>query len=431
MLLVIPRVHLADAQTQVLELEKQHPDRRLDLAGAETIEAVTDDPRLLSIERSSAAAYVARKAWKAKRSVWVEVPALLVLMALLFYLVAPAKYMPWYDDNPAFTLANQANSSLDVFNRDSVLLWADTMPCVLAELYNHPFLMTKMARTYDIDNDGKNEVVTFPKYGELCDEQGWVRVYSYDGSLKSELFGGFPGDDELDQPEIMYDGYSLHVEPINGSPEIITEITKVLGALSCLRLFDSVGNCRGSYVNDGATSFRLAQDINGDSQDELFFLNFYNPLQCASLLVLRSDTVYGESPRPSDTSQPSGNQLAYVLFPVSDLGKVPNEMIQITNAPGIQGVEPAGTRSVNAYTMESSVLPQASIIYTIDDRLRVVKATANGSYKRRCEELEETGLLPSIQDWPDYQSHLRDAVIYWTDTGWITEGQLRAAEDAR
>lgn len=430
--LVIPRKHLADAQAHVLVLEKRHPDRRLDLAGAETLEAVTDDPRLLSTERSSAATYVARKAWKAKRSVWVEVPALLVLLAVLFSLVAPARYMPWFDDNPAFTLANQTNSSLDVFNRDSVLLWTDAMPCTLAELYyDYPVLAANMARTFDIDGDGRNEVLALPKYGELCDEQGWIRVYSHDGRLRSGLFAGFPGDENLDNPEIMYDAYSLYVEPINGSPGIITEITKVLGALSCIRLFDSAGNCRGSYVNDGATSFRMAQDINGDLQDELFFLNFYNPQLCASLLVLRSDTVCGESPPPSDSTQLGGNQLAYVLFPVSDLGKVPGELISESNAPGIHGIEYSGTGQVYAYVSESSKLPPASIIYTVDARFRVTGATANNSFKRRYRELVDAGSLPPVDDWPNFEAIARDAVIYWTDTGWVTEGQLRAAENAR
>ena len=39
-------------------------------------------------------------------------------------------------------------------------------------------------------------------------------------------------------------------------------------------------------------------------------------------------------------------------------------------------------------------------------------------------------VLPPIDDWSTYQFYYRDAVTYWIDSSWITEGELRAAEAA-
>ena len=348
---------------------------------------------------------------------------------ILTCIVTPTKYMPWFDDNPAFTLANQPNNSLDVFNRDSVLLWSDTLPCELLEVVSNPSLIARMGCTIDIDNDGMNEIVTLPQYRQLCSDQGWLHYYSYDGRPLYDRFAGFPGDDKSDSLHNEYGGYGLYLVTIQNEPAIITEITKDQGAPSCIRLFDADGQSRGSYINGGATGFRLAQDICGDEREELFFLNFYNRMNCASLLVLSSDSINGVSPLYNNSLEKQDNQLAYVLFPVTVLGKVPNELISESNQPGIQGVQAAGDHRVDVYVNESSKLPQACIIYTFDRRLRVIKATENNSYRRRYRELVDAGFLQPIDNWSEFENQLRDAVTYWTDSGWVTEGQLQAVED--
>jgi hypothetical protein len=96
-LLVIPREHITDAWAYLSELESLFPGRKLELVGAESLKAIVSDPRLVPSERSSTPAYLARKAWRAKRSAWVEYPAVLILAAILFYIIAPARWMPWFD----------------------------------------------------------------------------------------------------------------------------------------------------------------------------------------------------------------------------------------------------------------------------------------------------------------------------------------------
>jgi hypothetical protein len=74
--LVIPREHITDAWQYLSELEKKHPDRTLELVGADMLDTVAADPRLVPTERLSVSTYFARKAWQAKRSTWVETPGL-------------------------------------------------------------------------------------------------------------------------------------------------------------------------------------------------------------------------------------------------------------------------------------------------------------------------------------------------------------------
>jgi hypothetical protein len=69
------------------------------------------------------------------------------------------------------------------------------------------------------------------------------------------------------------------------------------------------------------------------------------------------------------------------------------------------------------------------LIYTIDHRLRVVKVAMNDCLVTYRRQLVAEGKLEPIEDARAYFDSLRDAVTYWTDSGWITEGQLRAAEN--
>ena len=58
--LVIPRQHVEQAWKHSLGLEKEYPDRMLELVGAESLEAVMANPQVVSRQRSSLPAYVAR-----------------------------------------------------------------------------------------------------------------------------------------------------------------------------------------------------------------------------------------------------------------------------------------------------------------------------------------------------------------------------------
>jgi hypothetical protein len=148
-LLVVPRDHLSDAWEYVAQLETQHPGRKLDLVGADTLDAVANDPRLLVPRRLSLPLHIARKGWKAKRSAWVEVPGLIVLAGLLFALAAPAKWMPWFDWNPA-TLRPTAKG-ISALNARGQEVWARSFPC--------PCIDTASRWVADdIDDDGKREL---------------------------------------------------------------------------------------------------------------------------------------------------------------------------------------------------------------------------------------------------------------------------------
>jgi hypothetical protein len=184
----------------------------------------------------------------------------------------------------------------------------------------------------------------------------------------------------------------------------------------------------GSYVNAGGTALKHFGDFNNDGKTELFFLNYFNPLHCTSLAVFDADSVIGASPPITDTciSKVAGyasSALCFVLFPTSDLGQ--KDVADGRSQPYKNGIIQSGDGLINAYLSESNASPDACLIFSLDNRFRVTHITPSEQYVKRRGELIAGGRLENI-DLGDLLNRLRDSVKYWTDSGLVTEAQLRA-----
>jgi hypothetical protein len=68
------------------------------------------------------------------------------------------------------------------------------------------------------------------------------------------------------------------------------------------------------------------------------------------------------------------------------------------------------------------------IQYFIRPSLRLDHATANDDFKKLRQSGDSAMGLSPVTNWGEYESARAAAVKYWTDSGWVTEGQLRASE---
>jgi hypothetical protein len=433
--LVIPRNHITTAWEYLTELEKETAGTisteqgngstggRLELMGAETLDSIVSDPRLLPRTRSSATSYLARKAWQTKRSAWVEIPALLALAMILFILIAPARWMPWFDRQPEYSRFNVVDNRLEVLNRDSILIWSSPIDC---KIYGDE--LAERRKIYDIDGDGKNEVLVLTPTLDNCQERGMLTCYSSRGKMLFRRFCGILNEYPGDSSSVLFEALRLNAIANHGNPIIITEVFADDPGCAHIALWNSRGDRIGWYINWGGSRFCLAHDIDHDGHDELFFLNYNNPMNCVALLVLKPDSSSGISPpydSPERESVKRGNQLAYILFPPTDLGRVHGELRNEYNEPGSEGVREDVNGQFKAYAGESNQGSGIEMIYILNDRLRVVNAEATDQFIKRRRELVKDEKLPPQDQY--YYSRLRDSSRYWAGSGWVTEGQLRTA----
>ncbi|MEZ5358839.1 MAG: hypothetical protein R3F48_08400 [Candidatus Zixiibacteriota bacterium] len=433
--LVIPREHMAVAMNQVSRMEEQHPEQRLDLIGMGNLEEIISDPRLVSIEHLSIPRYLVCKTWRAKRSIWIEGLALIVLLVTLICLVLPGKFMPWFDTNPFYAISNPNTNSLEAYNRDSVLIWSDVLECAISPTTSPAVWSTSYGQTYDFDKDGRNEIVFLPRIDEFCADRSFIRYYSHDGHLiwkrYAAILGKYPGD----TAGVQYDAGYLKIIETGGRPIIVSITNQEMPARSHIQFWNSNGESVGWYLHWGHVAVQNTLDIDKDGNKEILFTGFNNIHKCTSLLVLALDSISGFSPLELGVKDKypwwtSGNQLAYILFPKTDIGNTNGELPIGYNSPGPNGIRLSDDGQIQVYISETEANNQRpQLIYTIDNHFRVIRVAMNDFLIAHRNQLINEGKLPSISDRTEYLNSIRNAVIYWTDSGWMTEGQLRKSEN--
>jgi hypothetical protein len=404
---------------------------RLELVGADHLDTVATDPRLLPTERSSAPAYAVRKAWKAKRSAWVEVPVMLGLLYALTCVIFP-KARCWFDWKPSKVTVTE--SGFQVANRDGHFLWEKTFDSEFDALHS-------VCRVEDIDGDGMPEVAFMPAADKgPFQEQNSVFVF---GTAKVWMFshpelrfsrictidGKYPGE-EPNQPYWP----QLEIVDTGGGIILITGCMRSEPARNHLRMWSSTGDSLGWYINSGACGFRLAIDFNGDGRRELFFTplnNRVDPKSCC-LLVLPLTGSRGVSP-PYDagpeydlSSVERGNQLTYMLFPPTDIARESKDPYNDVTA-----LRAEGNGMLLLATWETDQQPVRGMRYFIRSDFRVDHVSADDVFMRVRAIGDPVAGMEPVTDWDAYFGACLQAVTYWAGSGWVTEGQLRAAEKSR
>ncbi len=421
--LVVPRENMTRAWECLSELESRCPGRKLELVGADTLDTVAGDPRVVPGSRLSPLGYTARRMWNAKRAPAVEVTALVAALYFLLYLVIPPRYMPWFDRNPAYAGFNEAENSLEARNRDSLLIWSEPFQCKLSAAGWSELIVVR-----DLDGDGMNEVLFMPLTTEASSQRDWLYCFSADHQLRFKRYCAIRGQYPGDTAGVSYDPEHLNIVSVAGKSVIITEVAGNSPGRSHIRLWDACGDSLGWYINAGASRFVKTQDLDADGREELLFLNFNNRMNCTALLVLDLDSnVVGVSPPYQDSVYDlsrvrPGSQAQYALFPVTDLGKL--DLANAYNAPGTEGVRENTKGIINVYVGESAHADDVRAIYSLDFSLRVVGVTFSDQFRKRRNDLVREGRLTSV-DWSQYADDVRDSVLHWCSGSWVGELQLR------
>jgi len=414
--LVIPRENITQAWTYLSELESRHPSRKLELVGADTLDTVAGDPRLVPRERISSFGYAARRVWKAKRAPTVEVSVLVAAVAILLFIM-----WPYFDRNPSSVRI--AGNGFEALNKYGKGLWAKTYPC-------DSLLAGLTWGVADLDADGLNEILFSPYAGHLVGKGTWLEVFKSNGDtlfsrdmvIRNEYVGDSVPPDQL----VYYTPY-VTVAHLKQGQLIITGAFQHNPARQHIKIWNPDGSLRGWYINAGGVSLETVIDLNGDGREELIFKAFNNRMMCSGVFAIRADSSYGCSPPYGDSSYQigwvkRGNQAAYTLFPVTDVGKI--DLPQSYNSVTRFGEASGGVFVTSVHESKPSL--DATVDYYLDDGLRLLRVSANDQFRKRRDDLVASGSLPAFS-WSEYDSRLGDTVIYWTDSGWVSQRQSRSS----
>lgn len=421
---VVPSEQAARANLVTEELRKSHPRRRLHVIPAETLEDVLSDLNVVRSEKVPPGKYIARKIIKHARATKVQVPLLVILLYSFVCILFP-KARFWFDWNPAYLTVNSAHNGIEISNADSIPLWSVDYECESID----PESAWKIG---DIDNDGKHEVAFSPKalFGAFCSSATNLYVYKDNGDLlfsrNCSILGQYPGD-----TLIQRDRGVGQIAFVNNDvrTNILTTIALCFPSRTHIRLWSGSGDSLGWYVNAGAikVSDGTFASVNGLGY---VFIGINNRSGAACLFVLPEDQFYGVSPPYTDPEYDlsgviRGNQIAYVIFPPSD---VSDTLRLAYNESALLEIEPNSFIKVSVAETRKDA-PAPMLIYYMDQNLRVYAVRASDVFLTYRENKFPLDILSSV-GWDDYLANMRDSVQYFTDSGWVTEGQLRAAEQS-
>ncbi|MCH7691656.1 MAG: hypothetical protein IIA17_11520, partial [candidate division Zixibacteria bacterium] len=116
-------------------------------------------------------------------------------------------------------------------------------------------------------------------------------------------------------------------------------------------------------------------------------------------------------------------QLHYVIFPKSPLADAIGYLYNTTG-----GIFVRTDGLLEVYVAESYNLYGYSYIdYFLDSNFRVTDVKGEDRFVEFWQSLAKENKLPPLEGWIGYEGKLFNNVMYWTDSGWVTEGQFRDA----
>jgi len=415
--LVLPGENLEAAQACVDELQAEYPRRRLILVGANTIAEVIENRNIVRAEKVCMGQFVTRRVVKYSRATKIQVPILLALLYALICLIYPKAWLG-FDWNPQYVTVTERG--FNALNIDSVRLWSVEYEC--------DAIGTKSKwRIGDLDSDDANEIAFAPMALETlaCDCEGFVFVYDKNGNLKFKrsctVVDEYPNSDWRSPVGIKFANSG-------DSSIIITTTNQSYPTQAHIRFWSTTGDSLGWYINAGMAmaNDKFSFSINDST---VIFVGINNGLGSTVLFAIRPESSIGVSPPYSHpdldlTGVTPGNQKCYILFPPTDLNR---HYGKLYNSPHLVVVEPDGL--IRVETNERCELPMQSVFYYLDTDFRVVNVKLSDTFMEARSAITDIGSVSAI-DWAAYTANLRDSVRYWTDSGWVTEGELRAVEDS-
>ncbi|MEZ5357700.1 MAG: hypothetical protein R3F48_02645 [Candidatus Zixiibacteriota bacterium] len=420
--MVLPRENLVTAHAYLEKLNREYPRRRLHLIAVERLDEVVADRNVLRSEKVCAGQYVIRKAGSYSRLGRIQIPLMIALLYILVCLVYPKVWIG-FDWNPESLNLNETHDKALVYNENGSLLWQLPLDCGPVKDIAYDF--------FDLNGDGRKELMFLRTVDEAvpCSTSAQLKVYDPDGnfmwSRQCNLVALYPGDSAADQ---YYIGARLFTANTALGPIIVTDVAQSYPGRAHIKIWSADGELMGRYVHAGHPRAYFAWDSDGDGIEELFVIAINNPFEAMGVFSLPLKGCLGVSPpyeAPGlDLSWVKrGNQLHYVVLPTSDVTQADTIPYNTAVSFGIIG---GGGFHVDIIESFSGSSWRS---FCFDSTFRVTRVRLSDNFWTQRKKYVEGGFLPPLERH-DYIQMVHESVLYWADSGWVSEKDLQAADNS-
>ncbi len=426
--LVIPKANEAEAQETLDQLHESYPSRRLELIPVRTLKDVFANRIAIDQKQRTVVQRVGRKAKAHQTKITVMALVVIVLMVAGYLLLG----VDW-DRNPADVKMD--GNYYHIRNKKGNELWTKMIGTESQQFSNTELKRwldqhgnVKTWVIYDLNNDGKNEVlITHPVdvkgYGNRLD------CYNSDGTLKWQrpLGKSIVTTDENYSDE-LYRIASIWVGVLDSTatPKIITLLNAVFDFQSFVNILDAGGNPQSEYFHTGLLNRFTVREDTGTSRKAIFLSGTNNSFNSPVLAVLDPRFADGCSPHDYDHElisplMKAAREKYYIIFPQTDIRKIVNDdtnppAMLATSEGGLLSVIVIETRSLNFMGVQGSY--NATIRYEFNRCMAIEHVKFSSEYGKGRAYLVKKGKL-KLQADSVYKKSIIDGFRSWDGDGFV------------
>lgn len=411
---VIPEDNIVEAKEILSELQKEYPQRKLELIPCANFKSLFQNLAVVEVHKLKL-----KEKFKANYRRYHSIVNITLSIIILFtIMVVVTQYLvPVLDRHPVYV--GLQSGRYVTYNKYGKSVWESQM---LSDqdinMYNNTE-REKRIILYDLDNDGYNDILLL-----LSDEKNKILnrtlfCYNYDGYLKWKTV--IPQHDSLYGNEYCgNDILILSMSLINSANKKEIAITFRTGPMfpNFTAKLNSQGKIISEFYNPGTINKIVNYDFDGDTNEELFCSGINNDYDRSGVLIL-FDPEYLDGCAPGyrfPKNRSIGLMKYYLLFPKTDVGRFTNygssfaRLVDINNEKIIVII-----REYDSYTDIKNIrhFQEYTTLYTLDKKLNVLHVETSSEFDTKYQMLVKEGKLKPITDWKKFKNKLISNVRWW------------------
>lgn len=421
---VIPKLEEAAAQTQLTELRKHYPNRKLKLISVEDIADVMNRRDVVDIRKQK---LIVRTGKFVKKN-WVSAVVTVLLAVLFGYLFV----MDW-DDNPAIITTD--GTTVFIKNKNEKMLWSQkyTVP---NEIINSPRVLNNYIRIVDINGDGKNEVLfclVNPENVFENVEYGSIVCFDYTHKL---LWKYACKDTVFSERETIPPPYRIEmIDTIsfNGQIQLLVFANSILSFASAIFKIDLQKGMRigDTFWSSGNTNNAFLKDINNDGNDDIVQWGHDNGFGDVVLCCIELDRITGYRPSTDEYNVlglPLANLIGYIRFPKNDYELLAPRRVALLDKESLNQTK---TEDEIVFTINTLEFPFkatehiAGVFYKVNNNLKDIDVFIHDPFRIARDSLVSHGVLkPPYTETKEYINIIKSKILYYKDGKWVKREEL-------
>lgn len=413
---VIPEDNIVEAKEILVELQKEYPQRKVELIPSANFKSVLLNLAVVEVNKLKIKEKLKANYESYHRTAnWTF--TFIALLAIIYLITGYA--IPYMDTNPVYT--NLTSDRYAAYNKYGKVVWeSPTLSQLDINVYKADNTgKLKRILLSDLDDDGFNEILLLISSEKNKLMNRTLFCYNHDGSIKWKTHiqqkDSLYGSDYCSNDILLRMMFLLEQ---NGKKEIVVHYRICLLFPDYTAKISSDGKIISEFYNPGAITSLISSDIDEDGKKELFCAGMNNDYEkSGALVVFDTDLIMGAGPGyrfPRNVS--TGLMKYYLLFPKTDVGRFTNHGSRMVGPVEIHDnrivvylKELDGFRDLK----NEECFQVYTTIYTLDKSLNVLHVETSSEFDARYKQLVEEGKLKPVKDWKKYKEKLKSLVKYW------------------